>query len=115
MKIEKAKFIPVLDRDFRPASLENRDFLDAVRKSGKAVPLAIALERGNGLISAYEAQVFAEDYEDTKANLYYVERLVKTLLWQRGGWKITIGGPVSIGQYIKKAYAPGGLRENAAC
>lgn len=56
----KPKLIPVLDRDFRPSSLENRAFLDAVRKSGKAVPLAIALERGNGLISTFAAASLPE-------------------------------------------------------
>ena len=37
----------------------------------------------------------------------YVERLVKFLLWQRGGWKVYVGGPTSIGEHIRKTYAPG--------
>jgi predicted NBD/HSP70 family sugar kinase len=105
------KFIPVLDKDFRPASLENRAFLDSVEKSGHDVPLAISLERSNGLTHTYKTKVFAEDSEYKEANLFYVERLVKTLIWQIGGWKVTIGGPGSIGEYIKKAYATGGIRE----
>lgn len=105
------KFIPVLDNDFRPASLENRAFLEKVEKSGNGVPLAISLERSNGLIHTYKTKVFAENSEYKEANLFYVERIVKTLMWQIGGWKITIGGPSSIGEYIKKAYATGGIRE----
>lgn len=105
------KFVPALDKDFQPASLVNRAFLNAVDKSGKGVSLAIALERSNGLISTYRTRVFAEDSEYYKFNFFYIERLIKTLLWQRGGWKVTIGGPSSIGEYIEQTYSDGGLRE----
>lgn len=107
----KPKFIPELDPNFRPASLENRAYLAAVENSGKKAPLAIELERGAGLTSTYRTFVFEEGTGMEEANFFYVERLVKTLLWQRGGWKITVGGPRSIGEFILKAYAPGGLRE----
>ena len=40
-----------------------------------------------------------------------MERIVKFLLWQRGGWKVYIGGPRFIGETIAKAYAPGGEHE----
>ena len=46
-----------------------------------------------------------------EANLTYAERIVKFLLWARGGWKVTIGGPRSIGQHIAKVYAPDGPRK----
>ncbi|NSW91943.1 MAG: ROK family protein [Firmicutes bacterium] len=107
----KPKMIPILDKDFRPASLENRAFLKAVEESGEGVPLAIALERGDGLISTYRTKVFSEDSAYAGLNMFYVERLVKTLLWIRGGWKIIIGGPGSVGDYIRKAYSAGGIRE----
>ncbi len=105
------KFVPVLDKDFRPASLENRAFLEAVEKSGNGVPLAISLERSNGLTHTFRTKVFAGNSQYQEENLFYVERLVKTLLWQIGGWKVTIGGSATIGEYIKKAYSKGGLRE----
>ncbi|MCG8499434.1 MAG: ROK family protein [Firmicutes bacterium] len=107
----KAKLVPVLDKDYRPAVLENRAFLNAVKESGAGVPLVIALERAGGLISTYTTEVFAEDHEMAEENFFYVERLVKALLWIKGGWKIIIGGPKSIGEYIQKAYAAGGIRE----
>ena len=103
--------LPPLDRDFRPPVLENRAFREAVDNSGQAVPLYIALERNDGKISTYETRVFDESSPMSEANYFFVERLVKTLLWSRGGWKLTISGPLSTGEYIKKAYSPGGLRE----
>ncbi len=105
------KFIPVLDKDFRPAALENRVFLNAVKATGKAVPVIIGIERSNGLISRYSTQIFDDTSEMAEANFKYVERLVKSLLWIWGGWKIIIGGPSYIGEYIKKVYSPGGKRE----
>lgn len=100
-----------LDKKFRPASLANRSYLDAVAKSGKAVELAVALERNGGLVAIYKTKVFAEGTGKDEENFIYVERLVKSLLWIKGGWKLTIGGPSSVGEYIKKAYSKGGLRE----
>lgn len=105
------KFSPPLEPEFRPAVLSNRAFRQEVEASGQGVPLVIGLERGPNQTSRYETVVFPEGHPRAAANLTYVERLVKFLLWQRGGWKVLIGGPRSIGEHIKKTYAPGGARE----
>lgn len=105
------KMVPLLDKGFRPASLESRTFLQEVKKTGRGVPLAVSVERSNGGIAAYKTFVFHEEDGMEQANLLYVERLVKTLLWVYGGWKVTVGGPAYIGEYIRNAYFPGGIRE----
>ena len=92
--------LPPLDAAFRPAVLANRAFRQEVRASGSAEPLALVLERSDGAISRFETVVFAGTHPRAGANLDYVERLVKFLLWQRGGWKLTVGGPASIGEHI---------------
>ncbi len=69
------------------------------------------MERENGKISRYETFVFPEKHPRAGANLYYAERLLKFLLWQRGGFKVFVGGPRSIGRYLQEVYAPGGTRE----
>jgi predicted NBD/HSP70 family sugar kinase len=107
----KPRFMPPLDKDFRPASLANRFFLREAEKSGNSVPLAISLERTGGLVHTYRTKIFADESKYAKANLFYAERLVKTLLWQIGGWKITIGGPEYVGRFIKDAYSKGGSRD----
>ena len=101
---------PPLDPDFRPASLANRAFRRAVAQSGEGVPLVIGLERLNGSLSRYETVVYPEEHPQAAANLFYAERLVKFLLWQRGGWKVYVGGPRSIGEHIRRVYAPDGAR-----
>lgn len=99
-----------LDKGFRPAVLANKKFLEEVRQSGKGVELHIALERNGGFVSSYKTWVFAEGTGNDKDNFIYVERLVKSLLWIKGGWKLTIGGPRSIGEHIRDSYKTGRLR-----
>ena len=107
MQIEPL-FVPPLDPGFQPAVLVNHRYLAAAGKTGQAVPLVIGLERERGLVSRYETRVFpAAD----AATLQYVERTVKFLLWARGGWKIFIGGPKAIGEFIRKTYSPPGARK----
>jgi len=110
MKLVAPAVTPPLDDGFRPAVLANRAFLEDVDKSGQGVPLGIALERNDAAVTVYETKVFAPDAPGAEANPEYVERLVKFLLWQRGGWKITIGGDAQIAEHIKQAYAADGVR-----
>ncbi len=111
LRLIPPKFVPPLDPDFRPAVLANHAFLQEVAASGQGTPLVLGLERGPGEYSRFETTVFPEGHPRAEANLMYAERLVKFLLWQRGGWKVYVGGPRSIGEYIRKTYAPGGARE----
>jgi len=108
-KIARLKFTLPIEDGFLPAVLANRAFQAAVGESG--VPLVIALERSHGEISRFETKVFPEGHPQEGANNYYVERLVKFLLWQRGGWKVYIGGPRNAGKYIQKVYAADGERK----
>jgi len=103
-------FRPPLDDAFRPAVLANRAFHKEVEASGAGVPLALALERADGSVSRYETAVFPDGHPRASANLAYAERLVKFLLWQRGGWRIFVGGPPSVGGHIAAVYAPDGAR-----
>jgi predicted NBD/HSP70 family sugar kinase len=104
----KLNFIPPLDPGFQPAVLVNRNYVAAARKTGRAEPLVIGLERESGLVSRFETFVLPEA---DAATLQYVERTVKFLLWARGGWKIFIGGPKAIGKFIRKTYSSNGARK----
>jgi len=110
-KLVEPRFLPPLDKDFRPAVLANRAFRQEVEDSGVGVPLVLGLERPDESVSRYETQVFPEGHPQADANLMYAERIFKFLLWQRGGWKVYVGGPKSIGDYIRECYSPGGVRE----
>lgn len=103
---------PELDPGFRPASLWNRAFRRAVQESGRAVPFALAVERDGGQVSVYKTQLFphGEKKEWDDANWLYVERLVKCLLWVKGGWRVMVGGCAPVGERLKGVYGPGGQR-----
>jgi predicted NBD/HSP70 family sugar kinase len=104
----KATIKAPLDPGFQPAVRFNRHYVEAARASGKAVPLVLGLERECGLVSRYETMVFPAGDADT---LRYVERIVKFLLWSRGGWKLHVGGPKIIGDFIQKTYSARGARK----
>jgi predicted NBD/HSP70 family sugar kinase len=104
----KLKFLPPLDAGFMPAVLFNRDYVAAAKKSGRGVPLVIGLERENKLVSCYQTIVLPDT---DAATLLYVERLVKFLLWAWGGWRLHIGGPKVVGEFIRKTYSARGARK----
>jgi predicted NBD/HSP70 family sugar kinase len=97
-----------LDPGFSPAVLYNRDYLQSVRASGTGVPLILGLERECGLVSRFETLVRPTADAET---LHHVERIVKFLLWARGGWKLHIGGPAVVGEVIRKTYSARGTRK----
>lgn len=104
------KFQPPLDPGFRPAVLANHAFRQEAATAGAGVPLVIALERSDGAVSRFETVALAEDHPQAAANLPYAERLVKFLLWARGGWKVSIDGPAGVAEHIRRVYAPDGAR-----
>jgi predicted NBD/HSP70 family sugar kinase len=110
LKLVDPRFVPPLDPGFRPAVLANRAFVEAVAQSGAGVPLVLGLERLNGEVSRYETAVFDADHADAGQNLAYAERIVKFLLWQRGGWRLYAGGPAAIGDHLRAVYAADGAR-----
>jgi len=99
---------PPLDASFVPAALVNRAFQRAAAQNG--VPLVLGLERENGRLSRFETRVFPEGHAWAEANRFYAERLLKFLLWQRGGQRVYVGGPRGIGDFLRDCYAPGGSR-----
>lgn len=95
---------PALDKTFIPLSLFNKAFLKTAKK-----PVAVAVERNGGYTCVYDT--FIHGTEDMfEADCYYIERIVKFLLWARGGFKVYICGDEKIGQHIKTVYSENGER-----
>jgi len=103
------RFVAPLEPGFQPPILMHRAFAETVAEAG-GTPLAIVLERRDGARSRYDLEVLPAEHPGFAAQLPYLERLVKFLLWQRGGWRVVLGGPAAIGQAIADAYRPGGAR-----
>ncbi len=99
-----------LDPGFMPMAVVYRDFENAVKAVG-GTKLVIGLERNDGYVSTYELEVYKDNTGHDDENYAFVERLVKTLLWARGGFKIIIAGSKVLADKLAAAYSVGGARD----
>jgi predicted NBD/HSP70 family sugar kinase len=87
---------PVLEPAFRPAVLANRAFVALARASGSPVPVHLALEQADGSVFRFETVVLPQNHPTAAANVVYLERYVKFLLWSRGGWRLHVDAPAPL-------------------
>ena len=97
--------VPELDPGFLPLGLFNRAFLAGAEK-----PVGIAVERSNGQIAVAETFIHGTD-ACREADRYYIERLVKTLLWMKGGFRVYVRGDEALADYLRSLYCRGGRQE----
>jgi predicted NBD/HSP70 family sugar kinase len=93
LKLVAPKITPVLDPNFRPAALANRAFREELERCEGCVPVGIAIEQADGSVFRRNTAVFPGDHPAAAGNFRYVERLIKFLLWSRGGYRIHLDGP----------------------
>ncbi len=105
----KLKVQAKLDPQFAPLSVVCRDMREATKEGGQDI--VIGIERNKGYTTTYKTRVFADGAGHDEENFKFVERLVKTLLWVAGGYKVIIAGSEVIGAKIKEAYSYGGARD----
>ena len=98
------KNIPELDPDFLPLQRFNEAFLAEARMG-----VGIAIERANGEMAAVETLIHGIETL-READHYYINRLVKTMLWMKGGYKIYVRGNEDTYRYLKNIYCAGGER-----
>ena len=100
----------VLDPAFQPMSVLLRDYSAAVQ-AAKSQKLVVSIVRNQGYTSSYAMDVFADGTGHDEENIRVIERVVKTLLWIKGGYKIVISGSKVIYDAIAEAYKVGGARD----
>ncbi len=101
---------PVLEPEFKPAIIELRKFNEDVKNSGNPVKLMIAVERNDGYVYRKDFDCFKDGIDDER-NIFITERIIKSILWVVGGYKIYIAGSHTIYSKIKEFYSVGGLRD----
>lgn len=99
-----------LDRKFQPMAVVMRDFKKKIELSDHQ-QIVIGVVRNKGYVSAYKLDIFADGSGHDEENCRYVERIVKTMLWVRGGYKIIIAGSKIVANEIADQYRKGGKRE----
>ena len=107
------KITPVLDPGFVPAVLGNQAFEAKAAADPASHQVDIALTRKDGTCFRWSGKLLPHTGENVALNETYVERIVKFLLWQKGGNII----PVSythLDVYKRQASAPACTRERSS-
>ena len=97
-----------LDPKFEPLSVVVREMREATKENGQDV--IVAIERNKGQISTYKTRIYPDGTGHDEENFRFIERIVKSLLWIAGGYKVFIAGSDVVGNKIKEAYTPNGIR-----
>ena len=105
----KLKVQAKLDPKFAPLSVVCRDMREATKVDGQDI--VIAVERNNGYTTTYKTRIFKDGTGHDEENFRFIERLVKSLLWVAGGYKVIIAGSEVVGAKIREAFSYGGLRD----
>ena len=104
------KIRPALDPDFLPAVLWNRAYRALVAEDRGSRPLALVLVRPDGGTSVHESRILAANHPAASLNLRYAERLLKFLLWQKGGSTVQVVGAPELAPQLGEIYRAGGTR-----
>ena len=95
---------PVLDPDFRPAVLATQAYNDIVTSTSDTVPVRLAIEQADGSVFRFDTTVLPTSHPQAAGNAVYLERLVKFILWSRGGWRIYLDGPPALADQLAAHY-----------
>ena len=96
---------PELDPGFIPLHLFNKAFLADAKK-----PVSIAVERAKGEMACFHTFIHGTP-EMKEADCFYIDRLVKFILWMKGGFRIYVSGDEMIYDYLRSIYCAGGKQE----
>ena len=101
---------PKLDPDFVPAVLWNRAYAALVATDPSARSLSIALMRPDGRGSVHASRILSAGHPQASLTLRYAERLLKFLLWQKGGSAVRVTGAPEVAAHLAATYSPDGAR-----
>ncbi len=105
----KLKVNAKLDPNFTPLAIVCKEMREKTKNDGQDI--VIAIERNKGYTTTYKTRIFRDGTGHDAENFKFVERIVKTLLWVAGGYKVIIAGSDVVANKIKEAYTYGGLRD----
>ena len=107
----QAKYTPVLDPDFIAPVLWTKAYEEKVAAEPRSHAVELALTRLDGTCFRWSGKVLPNEGENVKLNHFYIERIVKFLLWMKGGCTILVAGDDSIAEMLAATYCKGGARE----
>ena len=96
------KHLPELDSGYIPLGKFYSAFL-----SGAEKPLDIAVERSGGQVAVCRTRIHGTP-DMAEADRYYVERMIKTMLWLYGGFRVYLSGDKDICAAMQEIYSASG-------
>ena len=105
--MDKMKVTAPLDPAFEPIYRGLQAF---AARAASGPRIRIALERNDGLVATHDMRILPQG-EDDALSLCMVERMVKSMLWVYGGFRVTIAGSRAVYEGVKEQYRKGGARE----
>ena len=94
------RYIPKFDPNYKPAYIELNNFFKTATREVK-----VAVERENGLM--YVKNIPVND--NIQESYFYVERIVKSILWLVGGYKVYVSDK-DLYELLNKDYCRTGVR-----
>ena len=105
------KYTPELDPKFVSPELWNKAFEEKVAQTPGTHSIQIALTRKDGTCFRWSGELLPAGEENEALNNRYVERIVKFLLWMKGGCTLMVAGDDKVADMLAKTYCRGGARE----
>jgi hypothetical protein len=107
----KPNIAPPLDPDFRPYILGSKKYMENATEEAGCEDFHVAVVRHAGLTSRFTVPCFPETHANFDDSCIYIERRIKFILWQKGGYKLYVSGNPTVCTYLTTTYSPGGDRK----
>ncbi len=107
----QAQYTPVLDPNFVAPVLWTKAYAEKVAATPGSSAIEIALSRLDGTCFRWSSQILPHEGENVALNNLYIERIIKFLLWMKGGCTIYVAGADAIADMLAETYCAGGARE----
>lgn len=105
----KLAITPPLDPGFAPLVVVYDAFASAVRETGRQ-DTVLAVERSRGQISTFRVALYPDSTGHDDENYAIAERIAKSLLWMRGGFRLIVAGSKAVYDRLAASYVSGGTR-----
>ena len=101
---------PPLDPEFIPAVLWNRAYRKAATETPDHRAVRIAVSRPDGITWVCDTLLLPDSDGASADTFKYCERLLKFLLWSRGGSEVRINNAPDIVAHLQEVYSASGTR-----
>ncbi|MDD3957628.1 MAG: hypothetical protein PHO96_01940, partial [Candidatus Izemoplasmatales bacterium] len=99
-----------IDGAFLPIYEYVSQFQARVRLSLSKVPFTLVIERHHGYNFRFDAVVYSDDVATDALNQVYAEKIVKTLMYMVGGYRIHVVAPLGLFTWLKSTFSAHGAR-----